>query len=187
MLVEMSRNVNSPYTDLRALWREYRQSYDPPLLMRLFHHMRGSFKLMRNTTCMISIGLTAHTEEEVVDLAAEATTSAEEAIGTVTTANLLLFVDWDHEETTVEVDGTTKGPARGDAMSVESQDAGRSITPGRNEDNHSITSASNTTSLRAKRPLHRISRCSLATLKERRRQKCGTAAIGMNQPGCSQT
>lgn len=88
--------------------------------MRLFHHSRGNFKLMRSTTCTISIGLTVHTEEEVGDIAAEATTKAGEAMSTATTVSLHPFVDPDHEETTVEVGGGTKGPARGDAMSVES-------------------------------------------------------------------
>jgi hypothetical protein len=139
--------------------------------MRLFHHNRGNSKLRRSTKGTITTGLTAHTEGEVVDTAAEVIASAEEAMDTVTTVNSLHFVDQDYEEATVGLDGAIKGPAKGDAMSVDDQGAGRSTIPGRNEDNHSITSASNTTSPRVKQPLHRTSRCSLATLKERRRQE----------------
>jgi hypothetical protein len=81
----------------------------------------------------ISIGLTVHTEEEVADTAAEATTSAKEAMDTATTVNSPPFVDRDREEDTVEVDEEIKGPARGDAMSVDDQDAGRSIIQGKNK------------------------------------------------------
>lgn len=171
MHAEVSRNANFPYIGRQALWRAYKQNCDQQLPMRLFHHIPGNFKLIRSTTCTISIGLTAHTEGEVVDTAAEVIASAEEAMDTVTTVKLLTFVDQDREEATVGVDGDIKGPAKGDAMSVGDQGAGRSIIPRRNEDNHSITSASNTTSPRVKRPLHRTSKCSLATLKEKRRQK----------------
>lgn len=105
---------------------------------------------MRSTTYTISIGLTAHTEGEVADTAAEVIASAEEAMDTAITGNSLPFVDRDHEEATVGVDEDIKEPAKGDAMSTEGQDAGRSTIPGRNEDDLSITSASSTTSLRAK-------------------------------------
>lgn len=171
MPAEVSRNANFLYTGRRAPWKEYKRNCDQQLPIRLFHHSRGNFKLMKNTTCTISIGLTAHTEGAVADTAAGVIASAEEAIDTVTIGNSRPFVDQDHEEATMEVNGAIKGPARGDAMSAESQDAGRSTIPGRNEDNHSITSGSSTTSPQAKRPPHRISRCSLAALKEKRRQK----------------
>ena len=69
--------------------------------------------------CTISIGLTAHTEEEVADTAAGVTTSAEEAMDTAVTVNSLLFVDQNHEEATVEVDEAIKDPAKGNAMSVD--------------------------------------------------------------------
>jgi len=150
MLAEASRNANFPYIGRRALWRGCKRNCDQQLLMRLFHHDRGNFKPMRSTTCTISIGLTAHTEGEVADTAAEVIASAEEAMDTAITGNSLPFVDRDHEEATVGVDEDIKDPAKGDAMSAEGQDAGRSTIPGRNEDNLSITSASNTTSPRAK-------------------------------------
>jgi hypothetical protein len=169
MLAEVSRNANSPYIGRRAPWRGYKRNCDQQLLMRPFHYSRGNFKLMRSTTCTISIGLTARTEGEAADTAAEVTASAEEAMDTVTTVNPLPFVDQDYEETTVEIDGAIKGPARGDAMSVDDQDAGRSTIPGKNENDLSITSASNTTSRRAEQPRHRTSKCLSATLKAQRK------------------
>ena len=68
---------------------------------------------------MISIGLTVHTEREVVDIATEATTSVEEAMGTAITTNSLRFVDWDREEDTAEADEDIKGHAKGNVMSVD--------------------------------------------------------------------
>ena len=115
---------------------------------------------MKSTTSTISIRLTARTEGEVADTAAGVIASTEETTDTVTTGKSPPFVDQDREEATVGVDAAIKGPAKGDAMSVDDQGAGRSIIPGKNEDNRSITSASNTTSPRAKRPPRRISRCS---------------------------
>lgn len=107
---------------------------------------------------MISIGLTARTEEEAADTAAGIIANAEGAMDIATTMNPRVFVDQDCEEATVEVeevirdfDEVIKDPAikdfaKGNAMSVDNQDAGRSIIPGRNEDDLLITSASNTTS-----------------------------------------
>lgn len=120
---------------------------------------------------MINIGLTAHTEGEVAGTAVEVTTSAEEAMDTGATVNSLPFVDQDREEATAEVHGAIKDPAKGDAMSVDDQDAGRSIIPEKNENDPSTISASNTTSRRARQPPHRTSKCSSATLKARRRSK----------------
>lgn len=79
-----------------------------------------------------------------LDTAAEVTASAEEVMDTVTTVNSLRFVDQDRQETTGEVDGAIKGPAKGDAISVDDQAAGRSIIPGKNENDPSTTPASNT-------------------------------------------
>jgi hypothetical protein len=98
------------------------------------------------------------TEEEArfatLDTAAEVITSAEEAMDPVTTVNSLPFVDQDREETTGEVDGAIMGPAEGDAISVGDQDAGRSIIPGKNENDPSTTPTSNTSSRRRRgRPL----------------------------------
>ena len=120
MLVEVSRNASSPYTGRRAPWRGYKRNCDQQSLMPPFLHMWGSSKLMRSMTCTVNIGLTAHTGEEAVDTAAEDTTKTEEAMSTATTVSLHAFVDPDREETTVEVGGGTKGPARGDTISIES-------------------------------------------------------------------
>ena len=54
-----------------------------------------------------------------LDTAVEVITSTEEAMDTVTTVNSLPFVDQDREETTREVDGVIKGPAEGDAISMD--------------------------------------------------------------------
>jgi hypothetical protein len=124
---------------------------------------------MRSTTCTISIGLTAHTEGEVVDIAAEVIASAEEAMDTVITVNSHLFVDQDREEATVGVDRAIKGPAKEDAMSVDDKDAGRNIILVKNENDPSTTSASNTTSRQVEQPPHRTSKRSSATLKVQRR------------------
>ncbi|KAG2000891.1 hypothetical protein GB937_010728 [Aspergillus fischeri] len=131
--------------------------------------MQGSSRLMKSTTGMISIRLIAHTEGEVVDTAAEIITSAREAMDMVTAVNSLPFVDQDHEEATVEVDGAIKGPAKGDAISVDDQDAGRSTILGKNKNNPLTTSASNTSLQQAEQPPRRTSKCSSAILKAQRR------------------
>ncbi|KAJ6019518.1 hypothetical protein N7522_001585 [Penicillium canescens] len=82
-----------------------------------------------------------------LDTAPEVTTSAEGVMDTATTVNSLPFVDQDREETTGEVDGAIKGPTKGDAISVDNQDAGRSIIPGKNEIDP-LTTPANNTSLR---------------------------------------
>jgi hypothetical protein len=79
-----------------------------------------------------------------LDTAAEVITSKEEATDPETTVSSLHFVDQDREETTGEVDEAIKGPPKGDAISVDDQDAGRSILPGKNENDPSTTPASNT-------------------------------------------
>lgn len=94
--------------------------------------------------CTINIGLTAHMEGEVAGTAAEVITSAEETIDTVTTVTTLPFREQDREKAIVEADGGIKGPAKGDAMSVDDKDAGRNIIPGKNGNDPSTTSASNT-------------------------------------------
>ncbi|KAJ5743510.1 hypothetical protein N7533_010612 [Penicillium manginii] len=79
-----------------------------------------------------------------LDTAAEVITSKEEATDPETTVTSLHFVDQDREETTGEVNKAIKGPPKGDAISVDDQDAGRSILPGKNENDPSTTPASNT-------------------------------------------
>jgi len=120
--------------------------------------------------CMISIGLTARTEEKAADTAVGAIANAEEAMDIATTMEPPGFRDQDREEATTEADEAIKNPAKGNAMSADDKDAGQSIILGRNRDDLLITSANSTTSPRARQPRHRTSRCFLVTLKERRRK-----------------
>ncbi|KAJ6039209.1 hypothetical protein N7460_007241 [Penicillium canescens] len=106
---------------------------------------------LRTDVAKSHVGRVDQREEEAtfatLDTAAEVTTSAEEVMDTATTVNSLPFVDKDREETTGEVDGAIKGPTKGDAISVDNQDAGRSIIPGKNKIDP-LTTPANNTSLR---------------------------------------